>query len=101
MIFFTTISPVRMWECGGKMQSPAANKFAEIKFDYLFYLDLDKNIYLENVLAMCTASCRIGFYRKNNHGLLDLMVQVNGKSNYETAIDQIMFYTMKLGSNGS
>lgn len=94
---YITSKDIGMW---GKMQSTAANKFAEIGFDYLYYLDFDQNIYLENVLAMCKASCRIGFYRKNNPGLLDLMVQVNSKSSFETAIEQILFYTMKLGSNG-
>lgn len=85
----------------GKMQSQAALKFSEHQFDYLFYLDLKKNLYLENVLAMSQAGCRIGFYKKNNDNLLDLMIQVNGKSPIDTAIDQIMYYTRKLGNNGS
>jgi hypothetical protein len=94
---YITSKDIGMW---GKMQSPSATKFAEINFDYLYYLDLDQNIYLENVLAMCTASCRIGFYRETNQGLLDLMIQVSGTSSFEDAIDQLIFYTMKLGSNG-
>lgn len=95
---YITSNDVGMW---GKMQSPSALKFAEVNFDYLYYLDLKNNIYLENVLAMCKTGCRIGFYKQNNDGLLDLMIEVNGKSGYETAIDQILFYTMKLGSNGN
>ena len=94
---YITSKDINMW---GKMQAPAAIKFAKINFDYLYYLDLEENIYLENVLAMSKASCRIGFYKQHNQGLLDLMVQVSVKSGFETAIDQIMFYTMKLGSNG-
>jgi hypothetical protein len=94
---YITSKDINIW---GKMQAPTAIKFAEIDFDYLYYLDLEENIYLENVLAMSKASCRIGFYKQHNQGLLDLMVQVSGKSGFETAIDQIMFYTMKLGSNG-
>ena len=95
---YITSSDVGFW---GKMQSQAAQKFSEHQFDYLFYLDLKKNLYLENVLAMSQAGCRIGFYKKNNDNLLDLMIQVNGKSSIDTAIDQIMYYTRKLGNNGS
>ena len=95
---YITSKDVGMW---GKMQAPSALKFAENRFDYLYYLDLKRNIYLENVLAMCKASCRIGFYQKSNDGMLDLMVQVKGKSSYEAAIEQILFYTMKLGINGN
>ncbi len=94
---YITSKDVGLW---GKMQSSSALKFAETTFDYIYYLDLKRNIYLENVLAMSKASCRIGFYKKNNDSLLDLMVQVNGKAPFEKAIDQILFYTMKLGSDG-
>ena len=84
----------------GKMQSSSAINFAQQSFDYLFYLDLKQNVYLENVLAMCKASCSIGFYKKNNESLLDLMLSINGKSSMDTAIDQILFYTRKLGNDG-
>lgn len=94
---YITSKDVGIW---GKMQAPSALKFAEVDFDYLFYLDLESNIYLENVMAMCKARCRIGFYQKGNDGLLDLMIQVNGTSTMQSAIDQILFYTMKLGGNG-
>ena len=95
---YITSKDVGMW---GKIQAPSALKFAEISFDYLYYLDLKSNIYLQNVMAMCKSRCRIGFYNKENNGLLDLMIQVNGKSTMKSAIDQILFYTMKLGSNGN
>jgi hypothetical protein len=95
---YITSKDVGLW---GKMQSPSALKFAEIGFDYLYYLDLNSNIYLENIMAMCKSCCRIGFYNKENNGLLDLMIQVSNTSTMESAIDQILFYTMKLGSNGN
>jgi len=85
----------------GKMQSSSAIKFAQQIFDYLFYLDLKENMYLENVLAMSKAGCRIGFYKRNNDDLLDLMINVNGMSPIGEAIDQILFYTRKLGSHGN
>ena len=95
---YITSHDVGLW---GRMQSPSALKFAEIGFDYLYYLDLKSNIYLENVMAMCKSRCRIGFYHKENNKLLDLMIQVNSTATIESAIDQILFYTMKLGSNGN
>jgi hypothetical protein len=95
---YITSKDVGFW---GKMQSSSALQFAEHQFDYLFYLDLKNNLYLENVLAMSKANCRIGFYKKSNDNLLDLMIQVNGNTSIETAIDQIMYYTRKLGTNDS
>ncbi|GJM29246.1 MAG: hypothetical protein DHS20C17_18810 [Cyclobacteriaceae bacterium] len=95
---YITSSDVGFW---GNMQSSSALKFAGHRFDYLFYLDLKKNLYLENVMAMSNASCRIGFYKKQNDNLLDLMIQVKGGASIENAIDQIMYYTRKLGTNGS
>jgi hypothetical protein len=94
---YITSNDVGLW---GKMQSPSALKFAQQTFDYLFYLDLKENIYLENVLAMSKASCRIGFYKRKNDDLLDLMLNFNGKYSIGEAIDQILFYTRKLGSDG-
>jgi len=58
-------------------------------------------MYLENVLAMSKAGCRIGFYKRDNDDLLDLMINVNGMSPIGEAIDQILFYTRKLGSHGN
>lgn len=94
---YITSKDVGLW---GKMQSPSALKFAQQTFDYLFYLDLKENMYLENVLAMSKASCRIGFYKKNKDDLLDLMLSVNGRPSMGEAIDQILFYSKKLGSDG-
>ncbi len=94
---YITSNDVGLW---GKMQSSSALKFARHTFDYLFYLDLKENMYLENVLAMSKASCRIGFYKRNNDDLLDLMLNVNGRLSIEAAMDQILFYTRKLGGDG-
>jgi hypothetical protein len=85
----------------GRMQSPSATKFSQTTFDYLFYLDLKENVYLENVLAMTKASCRIGFYNKNKDGLLDLMINTNSDSDIEEAVQMILYYTKKLGSDGN
>lgn len=95
---YITSNDISLW---GKMQSVSALKFAKNTYDYLFYLDLKQNLYLENVLAMTKACCRIGFYKQENDGLLDLMININGKRSMEEAIDQVLYYTKKLGSDGS
>ena len=94
---YITSNDVGLW---GKMQSSSALKFSKLDFDYLFYLDLKGNLYLENVMAMTKASCRIGFYKKKNDSLLDLMININGKTAIEDAIEQVLYYTKKLGSDG-
>lgn len=84
----------------GKMHSGAAITFAQQPFDYLFYLDLKGNIYLENILAMSQAKCRIGVYEKNKDKLFELMLNVTGKPMINEVIDQIFYYAKKLGCNG-
>lgn len=83
----------------GKMHAGAAITFAEQEFDYLFYLDIKSNIYLQNILAMSRAKCRIGFYDGSNDDLLELMLNVNGNQDMAEVVDQIFFYTQKLGSH--
>ena len=94
---YITSDDVGLW---GKMQSSAALKFSKLNFDYLFYLDLKGNLYLDNVMAMTKASCRIGFYKKKSDGLLDLMIHINGNTAIEEAIEQVLYYTKKLGIDG-
>ena len=95
---YITSKDVSMW---GKMHSGAAITFAQQPFDYLFYLDLQVNIYLQNILAMSKAKCRIGFFEKSNNDLLELMLSMQNNPQMQESIDQIFFYTKKLGSNGS
>ncbi len=94
---YITSKDVSLW---GKMHSDAAITFAQQPFDYLFYLDLKSNIYLENILAMSQAKCRIGFYQKQGDDILELMLSVKKDPVMSEVIEQIFFYTQKLGSNG-
>ena len=96
---YITSKDVSMW---GKMHSGAALTFAQQPFDYLFYLDIKGNIYLQNILAMSKAKCRIGFYEKSNDDLLELMLSIQQNNpQIKEGIEQIFFYTKKLGSNGT
>ncbi len=85
----------------GKIDSHDAISFAEEHFDYLLYLDVEQNIYLQNILAMSKAKCRIGLFEVNRKELLELMINLNGEPAIEEVIDQIFYYTKKLGRNGS
>lgn len=83
----------------GKMHSGAAIAFAEQEFDYLFYLDAKGNIYLQNILAMSQAKCRIGLYEKNSDELFELMIGVDENAVIGDVVEKVFFYTKKLGCN--
>jgi len=81
----------------GKMTSGSAITFAQRNFDYLFYVDLHPNIYLENILAMSKAKCRVGIYEKNKNDFFDFMLNISREKKISALIDQMYFYTKKLG----
>ncbi|MDH3711308.1 MAG: hypothetical protein OER04_15540 [Cyclobacteriaceae bacterium] len=87
----------------GKMHSGAAITFAQQPFDYLFYLDVKRNIYLQNILAMSKAKCRIGVHVKDPEvdKFLELMLSFKENQVYSEVVDQIFYYTKKLGCNGN
>ena len=97
---YITSKDVSLW---GKMHSGAAITFAQQPFDYLFYLDTKGNIYLQNILAMSKAKCRIGVHTKEQEidKFLELMLSTSDNQLYSEVIDQIFFYTKKLGCNGN
>lgn len=97
---YITRKDVSLW---GKMHSGAAITFAQQPFDYLFYLDIKSNIYLQNILAMSKAKCRIGVHLKEPEvdKFLELMLSIKDNQVYSEIVDQIFYYTKKLGCNGN
>lgn len=79
----------------GNLDSEIVKKFAEKKFDYLFCIDLDSNIYTENIMARSQASCRVGRFNKSNKDFFELMIKINDGANVQELIEQ-MYHFIKL-----
>ncbi|CAN5225256.1 hypothetical protein BH23BAC1_BH23BAC1_38230 [soil metagenome] len=79
----------------GNLDSEIVKKFAEKKFDYLFCIDLDSNIYTENIMARSQASCRVGRFSKSNKDFFELMIKINDGANVQELIEQ-MYHFIKL-----
>ncbi|MDQ3392720.1 MAG: hypothetical protein M3512_01195 [Bacteroidota bacterium] len=86
---FFTISDFSFW---GDPTADSIVKFAEKKFDFLLYLDLESNIYMENILARSQASCRIGGYYSDKQDFFELMVNVKENDQIRHLIDQMYHY---------
>lgn len=86
---FFTVSDFSFW---GEPISDSIKKFAEKKFDFLLYLDLEPNLYMENILARSLASCRIGNFHNNKQDFFELMVNVNENDKIRHLINQVYHY---------
>lgn len=69
--------------------------FTSKPFDYLINLDLEPNLYIENILARSKAKCRIGHYRgPQSHQFFELMISLNGQEpSLNGLYEQIFHYT--------
>lgn len=79
----------------GEISNEKVLDFADKEFDYLFCFDLEPGLYIENVLAMSRAQCRIGHYQgdeKNKY--FELMI--NTKGSIEDLIRDMRHFTKSL-----
>lgn len=89
---FFTINELSFW---GKFESKHILNFAAQPFDYLFYIDLESNVLIRNILAMSKAKCRVGNYDQENEGFCEMMVQGKEKTT-ESLIKEMYKYTQLL-----
>lgn len=59
----------------GTITSASAIQFAEAPLDFLFYLDVEPNPYILNLLARSPAKCRVGRYWDEGKLYLDFMIE--------------------------
>jgi hypothetical protein len=88
---FFTEKDVTFW---GNLNSENALQFADAPFDFLFYLDLEPNPMIENVLARSNAKCRVGRHFDGSEGYLDLMV--DSVSNTQALLESAYKYVVQL-----
>ena len=91
MYDFFTDKDISFW---GNITSESANRFAEIPFDFLFYLDTNPNPFILNILARSKAKCRVGKFWDEGQRFFEFMIEV--KNGTRTLIDGMYSYTTKL-----
>lgn len=88
---FFTIQDLSFW---GNINSTPAEKFSEIPFDYLFYIDRESNPLILNLLARSKARCRVGKFAENESPYYEMMIEQNGT--IRGLIDSMYKYTKQL-----
>jgi hypothetical protein len=88
---FFTDKEVTFW---GNITSESAHRFAELPFDFLFYLDTTPNPLIMNLIAKSKAKCRVGQFWENSEPFFEMMI--GSKNGTRSLIDGIYKYTSQL-----
>lgn len=88
---FFTDNDLSFW---GNITSATAITFAEVPFDFLFYLDTAPNPLLLNLIARSKARCRIGKFW--NHGQLFFEMMIETANGTRSLIETMYKYTTAL-----
>ena len=72
---FFTIRDLTFW---GKIDNAKASHFAQMAFDYLFYIDNEHNPMILNLLAESKAHCRVGKHQKESEPFFEFMIENKG-----------------------
>ncbi len=85
----------------GKIKSQGVEDFVNRKFDLLFYLDYEQNPYLEPLLVLSQARCRIGrLGKETKNELFELMIKTE-KGSITNLIEQLHHYSRIFSTNES
>ena len=88
---FFTEKDVTFW---GNINSENATQFADAPFDFLFYLDLEPNLMILNILARSNAKCRVGRLFDNGEPYLDFMI--NSVANTQALLEILYKYVSQI-----
>jgi hypothetical protein len=88
---FFTDKDLTFW---GHITSDTANRFIEVPFDFLFYLDTTPNPLIMNLIARSKAKCRVGQFWQSSEPFFELMIGSNNGT--RSLIDGIYKYTSLL-----
>ena len=88
---FFTEKDLNFW---GSITSETALRFADTTFDFLYYLDVDPNPIVLNVIARSKAKCRVGKFFEEGKPFFELMLEVTNGT--RDLIDTIYKYTSNL-----
>jgi hypothetical protein len=88
---FFTDKDLSFW---GNITSAAAIQFTEAPFDFLFYVDLEPNDLVLNLLARSKAKCRVGRFSDSGTQYLELMIE--SVANTQALVDGMYKYAGSL-----
>jgi hypothetical protein len=88
---FFTSEDLSFW---GAINSDQAEKFTETPFDFLFYVDIQSNPLILNLLARSKAHCRVGKFNELESAYYELMIEQNGTT--KGLIETMHKYTKQL-----
>jgi hypothetical protein len=66
----------------GKYTRSNVNNFIEQEFDFLFCIDDEPDLIIENIIALSKARCRVGKLNNNQYDLFELMIGPGIDSNW-------------------
>jgi len=78
------------------IKSEELRDFITQDFDFLFHLDTESNVFIENVLARSHASCRVGRYDETKKEYYDFMINVGTDHKIEKLCSEMLRYTKQL-----
>jgi hypothetical protein len=77
----------------GKISNKSISNFIKTPFDFLISLNTSTILYVENILALSKAKCRVGVSSEENYQFLDFMILSHSQNTWETTIENIKHYT--------
>lgn len=83
----------------GKIKNEKLLRFSNLKFDFLFHLDTLPNPYIENLLALSHARCRVSRADYTRKEFYDFMIHIRGQIGIEKLCNEILHYTKALVNN--
>jgi hypothetical protein len=88
---FFNLKDISFW---GELTSSSALKFADIPFDYLFYIDKESNPLVLHLLARSKAHCRVGRFHESESMFFEMMIEQDGTT--QRLIESMYNYTTQL-----
>ena len=80
----------------GSLKSDTIYRFINTKFDFLFHLDTQKNLYIEYILAYSQTKCRVSRFDFTRKDFYDFMIKTGDNEGIEQLCKQILHYTKSL-----
>ena len=83
----------------GNLKSEKLKNFKNLRFDFLYHLDTLPNVYIDNIMALSNARCRVSRADYTRKDLYDFMIQIRGNVGIEKLCHEILHYTKAIANN--